>query len=249
MFHVGEAIAQNMHMAPIPSVFSVQSEVREAFGWSEHDDTDSAELLLRTLEGHALWSPEKREATLEHLQQRLVNAERVVLLGAAVEPSELHRFNDTRAVFVAADGAVGALQSYESLACVVSDFDGAEHLDKAAEAGQTIIAHAHGDNSSQWKRILTKWQEHSQPPSLVLSHQVTKELSGMYNFGGFTDGDRALCFVLSMGVAPEKVELVGFSTMKIGAWSATTTPSLKMQKLEWMKRIVSELGFGDSIRS
>ena len=52
-----------------------------------------------------------------------------------------------------------------------------------------------------------------------------------------------------MGVAPEKVELVGFSTMKIGAWSATTTPSLKMQKLEWMKRIVSELGFGDSIRS
>ena len=100
MFHVGEAIAQNMHMAPIPSVFSVQSEVREAFGWSEHDDTDSAELLLRTLEGHALWSPEKREVTLEHLQQRLVNAERVVLLGAAVEPSELHRFNDTRAVFV-----------------------------------------------------------------------------------------------------------------------------------------------------
>lgn len=249
MFHVGEAIAQNMHMAPIPSVFSVQSEVREAFGWSEHDDTESAEQLLRTLEEHALWSLGKRELTLERLRQRLVNAERVVLLGAAVEPSELQRFNETKVAFVAADGAVGVLQSYERLACIVSDFDGAEHLDKAAEAGQTIVAHAHGDNTSRWKRMLTKWQEHSLPPSLVLSHQVTKELPGMYNFGGFTDGDRALCFVLSMGVASKNIELVGFSTKEIGAWSATTTPSLKLRKLEWMKRIVSELGFEESIRS
>jgi uncharacterized Rossmann fold enzyme len=52
-----------------------------------------------------------------------------------------------------------------------------------------------------------------------------------------------------MGVVPENIELIGFSTQKVGAWSATTTPSIKMQKLEWMRRIVTELGFGNSIRS
>ena len=249
MVHVGEGVAQCMHLAPIPSVFSVQSEVREAFGWSEDDDVESAELLQQSLAKHSLWSPVMRELTLTRLRNELVNAERVVLLGAAVEPSELQRFEDTQVVFVAADGAVGVLEVYDRLACVVSDFDGAEHLDRAAEAGQTIVAHAHGDNINRWSGILQRWQEHSSPPSLILSHQVTKELTGVYNFGGFTDGDRALCFVLSMGVVPENIELIGFSTQKVGAWSATTTPSIKMQKLEWMRRIVTELGFGNSIRS
>ena len=249
MVHVGEAIAQCMHMAPIPSVLSVQSEVREAFGWSEEDDVESAVLLQQSLANHSLWAPAMRELTLTRLRNELVNAERVVLLGAAVEPSELQRFDGTQAVFVAADGAVGVLETFNRLACVVSDFDGAEHLDRAAEAGQIIVAHAHGDNTNRWNGILQRWQEHSTPPSLVLSHQVTKELTGVYNFGGFTDGDRALCFVLSMGVILENIELIGFSTQKIGAWSATTTPPIKMQKLEWMRRIVTELGFGDSIRS
>lgn len=249
MVHVGVAVAWYMHPAPIPSVFSVQSEVREAFGWSEDDDLESAELLQQSLVEHSLWPPSMRELTLTRLRNELVNAECVVLLGAAVEPSELERFEGTHAVYVAADGAVGVLETYDRLACVVSDFDGAEHLDRAAEAGQTIVAHAHGDNTKRWKTILRRWEEHSNPPSLILSHQVTRELDGVHNFGGFTDGDRALCFVLSLGVVPENIVLIGFSTQKVGAWSATTTPSVKMQKLEWMKRIVTELGFGDSIRS
>lgn len=249
MIHVGVAVANGMLKPPVPSMLWIQSEVREAFGWSEDDDLKSAEGLKQALSGHSHWNFQQREATLSRIREKLRGAEHVVVLGAAVEQTEIEAWVGRNAVFVAADGAVGVLESYKQLACIVSDFDGAIHLDTAAREGQDIVAHAHGDNLPQWSRALSLWQQYPLPPHLVLSHQVSHHIPEMYNFGGFTDGDRALCFVLANDVPAEKIAIVGFSTGKIGAWSATTIPAQKLKKLEWMRRIVSELGFGDSIQT
>ena len=59
----------------------------------------------------------------------------------------------------------------------------------------------------------------------------------MYNPGGFTDGDRAVCIALALGA--ENIELVGFSTDDIGPWSGTTNQIQKIKILKWMQKVLS----------
>ena len=237
-----------MHEAPTLNALLIQNEVRQAFGWSEADDAESAVDLQLLLEHHPHWSPLQREHTLQRVGKQLLGAHRVIILGAAIEENELVSYNRPGDIFVAADGAVGALPGYSQLACIVSDLDGGEFLNAAAKQGQTVVVHAHGDNKQRWAESLSSWQQCPQPPSLILSHQVNQTILGMHNFGGFTDGDRALCFVLSLGVHPKNVELVGFSLNQVGQWSGITIAETKLKKLKWMERIVSELGFGHFIK-
>ena len=237
-----------MHEAPTPSAFRIQNEVRQSFGWSEADDADSAIRLQQYLKEHIHWAPLNREKTFDEVKKQLLNAERVVVIGAAVEDDEIKIFNQPGDVFIAADGAVGAVENYAQLACVVSDLDGGTYLDIAASKGQTIVVHAHGDNLLQWQQTLALWEQYPSVPSLILSHQITTPVPGMHNFGGFTDGDRALCLALSLGVMPEKIQLIGFSINRIGQWSGITDAGKKLKKLRWMERIVSELNFGHFIK-
>ena len=120
-----------MHDAPRASLISVQDEVRAAFGWAEEADVDSAIALLKFLKNHDMWTSEHRRRTLTELRSSLQNASRIVIIGAAVEKSEIEESYLPGDAYVAADGAVGVLDSYDNLACVVSDFDGGEHLHKA----------------------------------------------------------------------------------------------------------------------
>ena len=232
-----------MHEAPTPSSLHVQDMVRQAFGWSEADDIDSALQLRDALHNHERWDSLHRENTLREVKDRVLKASRIVVIGAGVDVEDLHAY-DANTAFVAADGSVGALNDYSQLLCIVSDLDGGTHLDTAAAHGQTILVHAHGDNMEEWLDRIDKWNSFELPPSLILSHQVNQIIPGMHNFGGFTDGDRALCFLLSLGVEAQKIELVGFNLERVGQWSGVTNVQKKMQKLEWMGRIVTELGFG-----
>ena len=239
---------QSMHEAPTPDAFLIQDEVRQAFGWSEADDIESAVDLQHSLQHHRHWSPAQRQSTLLRIEKQLRSAQRVIVIGAAIEQNELVSYSRPGDIFVAADGAVGALSEYSQLACIVSDLDGGDFLDAAAKQGQTVVVHAHGDNKQQWRETLSSWEQCAPTPSLILSHQVNRAIPGMHNFGGFTDGDRALCFVLSLGVQAKNVELVGFSINRVGRWSGVTVAETKLKKLEWMERIVSELGFGHFIK-
>ena len=235
-----------MHEAPTPDSLHVQDLVRQAFGWSESDDAESALQLRAALQDHQHWGAFQRKEALADVKIRLLKASKVVIIGAAVSVEDLHSY-DENAVFVAADGAVGALSGYSQLACVVSDLDGANYLEHAAAHGQTIVVHAHGDNVSYWREKIQSWDQFDSVPPLILSHQVNQTIPGMHNFGGFTDGDRALCFALSLGVENDKIELVGFNLSRVGQWSGVTNGERKIRKLEWMGRIVSDLGFGHFI--
>ena len=145
-------------------------------------------------------------------------------------------------MFVAADGAVGAVDDLTKVLCVVSDGDGAEHLERAAQAGVHIVLHAHGDNHDVWLRLVEAWAQFEHPPHLTLTHQANVELEGMHNPGGFTDGDRALCFIHALGRSLEEIECVGFRTDVVGQWSGTTNPERKKRKLAWMKESMRRLG-------
>ncbi|MDP6362308.1 MAG: hypothetical protein QF633_03635 [Candidatus Poseidoniaceae archaeon] len=242
-----------MHEAIEQRLIDVQGEVRRAFGWMMEDDSRSASDMIELVDDLAssvpFWSEEGRMDCFEGIGRRLREAGLVTILGAAATPEEALALTEEDGVIIAADGSVGALDSFQQLVCVVSDFDGGQYLESAAKEGVPIVAHGHGDNGRRAKKALTTWAKFESPPQLILSHQTTLVHPGAHNFGGFTDGDRAVCFALAMGVKKENIALVGFSLNAVGRWSATTVPEQKLKKLGWMYRILEMLGLHGAILS
>jgi uncharacterized Rossmann fold enzyme len=236
----------------LQGLIDIQNEVRLAFGWNYTDDYESAKQLSLAFEGDApfgvdKWNQQARDETLQEIRGILVSSKRVIIIGAAAEKEMLEKINLEDVSIIAADGSVGVLNDFQNLVCVISDLDGGRHIDLAAIEGQRFIIHAHGDNNNTWKKILAEWSALPMPPKLILTHQTNEELFGMSNFGGFTDGDRALCFAIWAGVKSENIELIGFSTKKIGKWSGVTDQNKKLKKLLWMEKIVSMFKLEDQI--
>ena len=231
---------------PAPDeLLSLQDEVRQAFGWLIDADVSSAnEMSLDFMDempyGQSSWNLKARNAALHKLKQSISTVDRLIVVGAGSETISVKDYPD--ACFVAADGAVGALDDLSTVLCVVSDGDGAEHLERAAHAGVHIVLHAHGDNLGTWKELVRRWSQFEQPPPLTLTHQSKTNVQGMFNPGGFTDGDRALCFIQALGRSLENVECIGFRTDVVGSWSGTTNPERKKKKLEWMEESMHRLG-------
>ena len=229
----------------LDALLSLQDEVRNAFGWSKEDDVLSAnEMCLQFIEetpyNRQEWNTTSRQSTMLRLKQSICSTERLVVVGAGSESISVSDYPG--AFFVAADGAVGAVDDLSRVLCVVSDGDGAEHLERAAKAGVHIVLHAHGDNHDVWMHLVEAWSQLEQPPPLTLTHQSSVDLEGMHNPGGFTDGDRALCLIHALGRPLDRIEGVGFRTDYVGPWSGTTNPERKKQKLAWMQESMRRLG-------
>lgn len=225
----------------------MQDEVRAAFGWSLNDDERSAQALSERMGapepfGVPHWSSAAREAHLERLASTCRTASRVVVVGAAATVEEVTAASEPGTVFIAADGAAGAVPEDLPLVAVVSDLDGGAHLHAAVNRGALLVLHAHGDNRSLWEQHLAAWAGLDSPPPLVLTHQGPDSVAGMHNPGGFTDGDRAVCLLRWMEVPKEVLAFVGFALDKVGPWSGVTDPTRKLQKLTWMAEVLHRLG-------
>jgi len=229
----------------------IQDDIRSDFEWHLQDDLDSAKDLLWYCESKSWsnpsWSQTGRRETRLELQEALIFGP-LTILGAAAEPGDVRDAIIEGHRLVAADGAVGVLNeseypniAWDALLCIVSDGDGdMADLVLAAQRGVPFILHAHGDNIKQWIELLDVLLLHNTP--LILTHQTPEDLLEMFNPGGFTDGDRAVCFVLSQNVSREQIKLRGFQTDSIGRWTGNTNPERKMRKLEWMSRVLDIAG-------
>lgn len=113
---------------------------------------------------------------------------------------------------------------------VFTDLDGdiGPQLEASSKGAFTFI-HAHGDN----RELITEYAGSFDGP-VVLTTQSSPEYT-VFNYGGFTDGDRAVCFAEHFGA--KKVVLVGFDyddpMPKEGSDRA-----LKLRKLSWARRII-----------
>ena len=133
---------------------------------------------------------------------------------------------------ICSGSAVGRLMSTGRIPDMVfTDLDGeiGPQLEASTKGAYTFI-HAHGDNQD----LITEYAGSFEGP-VVLTTQSTPEYT-VFNYGGFTDGDRAVCFAEHFGAS--KVVLVGFDydhpMPKDGS-----DPVIKLRKLSWAKRIVS----------
>ena len=243
-----------------PWLILIQDKVREDFGWSVADDRRSLELLLEKIElkGVENWKKSNREKTLSELIELAANTKSkgITVVGAAAKSAEIvpHILEDRMLVF--ADGSIGILEelssinkkrSLESILFISSDCDGIPEILSSNISKTTFLLHAHGDNIELCNQFLEYWSSdfNSDIPNIVITHQLPEILSHCINPGGFTDGDRAICTLISMGIDKSSISLVGFSSDFIGKWSGITNGSIKLRKLKWMDKILKHLGFMD----
>ncbi|ASJ12974.1 6-hydroxymethylpterin diphosphokinase MptE-like protein [Thermococcus thioreducens] len=133
-----------------------------------------------------------------------------------------HDFSD--GTLIAADGATSALLDAGLLPdIVVTDLDGRiPDLKLANDRGAFMVIHAHGDNVEKMAVYVPMF-------SRILGTCQTEPLDIVYNFGGFTDGDRAAFLAEELGA--REIVLVGFDFGEIvGRWSK---PGLRAHSPVW----------------
>lgn len=134
-------------------------------------------------------------------------------------------------VIIAADAAAAVLlKAGIRPAVIVTDLDGIdEYALEMNKAGTIMVVHAHGDNIPR----LQTWIPRFIGP-LVITTQG-EPFDTIHNFGGFSDGDRAVFMAEANGAA--SVRLIGFDCDDPGV-----TP-VKKGKLLWARRLLTSLGY------
>lgn len=128
-------------------------------------------------------------------------------------------------VVIAADGATSILlDAGITPGIIVTDLDG--NMDDEAlanEKGAIMVVHAHGDNMDALS---------AEVPGLkrVIGTTQSKPLKNVYNFGGFSDGDRSVFLAREMGA--KSITLIGFDFNDVNV-----TP-LKKKKLMWAEKLI-----------
>ena len=194
--------------------------ILEDFGFSRHRDVEAAELLRELLQG-------KENSLLA--AEALLSGRRAVVCGNAPclsrELEEIKSGQVEDAVFLAADGATTVLLEHSILpAIIVTDLDGPfPAILKANKLGSIAVVHAHGDNLDALKRYVPLLDR-------VMGTVQCQPSEGLYIFGGFTDGDRAVFLAKEMGAG--SIDLLGFDFD-----DQSVTPR-KKKKLAWARKLI-----------
>jgi len=142
---------------------------------------------------------------------------------------------------ISADGATSALLEFGLIPdIIVTDLDGDfEDIRRANRLGAYVVVHAHGDNIDKLKEYVPRLEK-------VLGTCQTEPLDIVYNFGGFTDGDRAAFLAEELGA--KEITLVGFDFGDVvGKWSKphlkghAPTWESKRKKFEFAQRLLEWL--------
>ncbi|WP_054841592.1 6-hydroxymethylpterin diphosphokinase MptE-like protein [Thermococcus peptonophilus] len=192
----------------------------EEMGYSVEEDRKAAQILRALLlEGDEYLLRDELEAVMERKAY-------VFGAGPSLEKA-LKEFDFSDGTLIAADGATSALLENDLVPdIIVSDLDGRIPDLKVANdrGGAFMVIHAHGDNIEKMTSYVPLF-------SRILGTAQAEPLDIVYNFGGFTDGDRAAFLAEELGGAGEIV-LVGFDFGGdvVGRWSK---PHLKEHSPVW----------------
>ena len=178
-------------------------EILETLGFLRDDDEKTAELLDKILD-------EKGCLTIEQFFDEMMekkDTSKFIVVGAGPsikkhikyvkENSDLNDY-----LIVSADGATTAMLEDDLVPDIVAtDLDGKmEDLLAANSLGSYFVIHAHGNNEELIDNWTTKFDK-------ILGTTQSVPIGHLYNFGGFTDGDRAMFFAIALGC--EEMVLAG----------------------------------------
>jgi hypothetical protein len=211
--------------------FPYYQGIRAEFGYSSEKDQEAARMLSDMT---------KKKAVDPRILEKKIKGKNVIVIGAGsgLEDERATKYIKKNKGFVtiAADGAVQfLLENKIKPNIVVTDLDGdPASLQKAEKSGATMVVHAHGDNTDLLKKMVPKFKK------IIATTQVMP-LDNVYNFGGFTDGDR--CVFLADEFGAKKIVLLGMELDSPGKYSKkkVKNPELKKQKMQAGRRLLEML--------
>jgi hypothetical protein len=119
-------------------------------------------------------------------------------------PNLIEELDRIRGTVIAADGAANRLiaRGIRPVA-IVTDLDGAtDAFIGMNREGTVIVVHAHGDNMD----LLRSWVPRF--PGPLVGTTQSRPFGRIHNFGGFSDGDRAVFLADALGAS--EIGIVGF---------------------------------------
>ena len=198
-------------------------EILKEFGYSREEDEKAARVLDETLAGDRI---ELR------VLERMLKGQLVSVAGNG--PSLKDEVAGYRGLLIAADEAASvAMKVGIGPDVVVTDLDGdMKDQIKANVKGAVVVIHAHGDNIPAIRRWAPLFR------GRVMATTQSRPFSRVYDFGGFTDGDRAVFLANHFGAS--KIRLMGFDFEHPSP--KDENPELKLKKLAWARKLIGGLG-------
>jgi uncharacterized Rossmann fold enzyme len=192
-------------------------DILKYFGFDRAQDEEAARLLSTLMTRDNLLS-----------LTALTCGNEVTVCGNA--PCLKDELSKIRGIVFAADAAAEVLDAHDIRPdAVFTDLDGAtDRLLELNESGTIVVVHAHGDNIG----LLRYWVPRFKGP-LVATTQSTP-LPHVHNFGGFSDGDRAVFAADELGAS--HITLIGFDL------DDKNVDPVKRGKLLWARKLLALIG-------
>lgn len=210
--------------------FPYYQTIRQEFGFSTEQDQVAASILSKLI---------KRKALGVKVLQKKIAGKTTLIVGAGDSLNSKIKYIKKNRTYVkiAANGATRTLiENHITPDIVVTDLDSdASVLKKAEKAGAIMVVHGHSDNVQALKTLVPKFRR-------VLGTTQVMPVEGVFNFGGFTDGDR--CVFMADDLGAKDIILVGMEFGdRIGQSSKNliTDVELKRAKLKAGKRLLEML--------
>jgi hypothetical protein len=203
----------------------IYREILRDFGFSEEEDLRAARALNRLLEAQG--DPPSLSALEEEIRGRRVN-----VYGAGPSLEALREFPP--GFQIPADGATSFFRERGGRPdLIVTDLDGrVEDQIEAARERSRVVIHAHGDNLPRLLRYVPAF-----PPCFGTTQ--TRPFGRLHNFGGFTDGDRAVFLAEHLGA--REIALYGMDFHGgVGRYSFKEGGPIKRKKLLWAERLIRQ---------
>ena len=199
-------------------------EIKQQFGYLEKDDIQSAKRLDSILE---------QTYDIDKIRKS-ISQKTVFVVGAGPTlDSVIPVLKKFKHIIIAADGATKALIENDIIPdFIVTDLDGnLESLVSANKQGAVMIVHAHGDNEDKLE-IIRNFQN-------CIGTTQTKPLGKLYNFGGFTDGDRSVFLAEHFGAKKIILLAMDFGNI-IGKYSKEKIVNYetKIRKMEFATKLL-----------
>jgi uncharacterized Rossmann fold enzyme len=192
-------------------------DILEYFGFDRGQDEEAARLLATLM-------------TRDDIQSLadLASGNDITVCGNA--PCLRDELEKIRGVIFAADAAAEVLYENGIVPdAVFTDLDGAtDDILDLNESGTVVVIHAHGDNMP----LLRSWVPRFKGP--VVATTQSTPVKNVYNFGGFSDGDRAVFAADELGAA--HITIIGFDL------DDTNVDPMKRGKLFWARKLLAAIG-------
>lgn len=204
----------------------IYERILKDFGFDREGDEEAARSL-----SHMITT--ENTASLSELRDAISGKPVLVCGNAPGLSAELMEIGPSAFAVIAADGAAAVLMDMGCVPEVIcTDLDGNSEADIekeifACDRGSIVLIHAHGDNMDKLEKYVPRFKR-------FIATTQAEPFDKVYNFGGFSDGDR--CVFVAREFGASTIRLAGFD------FEDPEVNPIKKKKLKWAKELIEMPG-------